>query len=255
MLCRCFLVGLIIFHFSLAVFGTQPFDFDGDGKSDPTVFDSRSTGVNSSQLYWHVLQSNRGYSITQWGARNFNTGGYADRFVPGDYDGDGKTDYAIWRVPQRTTPSSQIGGQCYFYILYSSTGTYDVIPWGLGLSQSGEDTIAVADYDGDGKTDVAIARSDNASLTVYWWIRQSRDGLRLERWGGGISSGHPYPADYDGDGKADLTVVRTDSSGAPYTWYILRSSDGNWMTPKLGIRSMTFQSPATMTATAKPTSR
>ena len=55
----------------------------------------------------------------------------------GDYDGDGKADFAVWR------PS--VGG---WYILSSSTGNPLPTTY-LGLSG---DIPVPADYDGDGKT-------------------------------------------------------------------------------------------------------
>ena len=60
-----------------------PFDFDGDGKSDLSVF--RMTDSN-----WYINRSTAGYTAINWG---FST----DKLTPADYDGDGKTDIAVWR--------------------------------------------------------------------------------------------------------------------------------------------------------------
>ena len=69
------------------------------------------------------------------------------------------------------------------------------------------------DYDGDGKTDIAIYRNG------AWFIMNSSGGAQVVGWGG---SGQdvPVPADYDGDGKTDIAIYR---SGA---WCIIKSSDG-----------------------------
>jgi hypothetical protein len=71
-----------------------------------------------------------------------------------------------------------------------------------------------ADYDGDGKADIAVY------LNGVWSIVRSSDGGNtLVGWGGPAFT--PLPADYDGDGKADIAVFH--ASGV---WSIHRSSDG-----------------------------
>ncbi len=212
-------------------------DFDGDRKTDFLQLDNRLTGENFRQIYWHVLGGQSGYSITQWGAINNNEDGYVDFLVPDDYDGDGKTDIAIIRDPNIGI-APPVGVQWYWYILHSSTGTYEVVPWGLSINQSSVDYIASADYDGDGKTDIAIARSTSAGL--IWWILQSTGGVRVERFGGGGGSAYsdtPVPADYDGDNKADLAVLRTPTAESTMTWYIQQSTDGNWNVARLGNKA------------------
>jgi hypothetical protein len=62
--------------------------------------------------------------------------------VQGDFDGDGKTDFSVFR------PSA---GE--WWITKSSDGTY----YGVTYGQSG-DIPAPADYDGDGKTDLSFWR-------------------------------------------------------------------------------------------------
>jgi hypothetical protein len=44
--------------------------------------------------------------------------------VQGDYDGDGKTDFAIWRPSADPT-------QNFFYVLQSSNGTLSTTEWGM----------------------------------------------------------------------------------------------------------------------------
>ena len=73
---------------------------------------------------------------------------------------------------------------------------------------------AFADFDGDGKSDVAVFRPEGG----FWFILGSQSGFT------GASFGTPTdkiaPADYDGDGKTDLAVYRSG------TWYLQRSALG-----------------------------
>src|SRR6187549_3186558 len=65
---------------------------------------------------------------------------------------------------------------------------------------------APGDFDGDGKTDIAIYRPDSGQ----WWVRRSSDGSHFVVTFG-ISTDKPVPADYTGDGKADIAIFRPSS--------------------------------------------
>ncbi|HEX8247350.1 MAG TPA: FG-GAP-like repeat-containing protein [Pyrinomonadaceae bacterium] len=59
------------------------FDFDGDNKSDISVF-RPADGV------WYLNQSQAGFNALQFGIAS-------DKIAPADYDGDGKADLAVFR--------------------------------------------------------------------------------------------------------------------------------------------------------------
>ena len=144
---------------------------------------------------WYVMGGQGSQQVTvPWGASG-------DTPVPGDFDGDGKTDFSVFR------PSTG-----YWYIQNSSNPS-TMTSYYFGAST---DKVAPADYDGDGRTDAAVFRPSNG----YWYIQRSSDsGLIAQQFG--LGSDIPSPADYDGDGKADIAVWR----GSAASFYILRSSD------------------------------
>jgi FG-GAP-like repeat len=162
-------------------------DFDGDGRSDVSVF-RPLTGQ------WHILRSSTQTGIAPtWG-------GGGDIPLRGDFDGDGRADLAVFR------PSTGA-----WLIVRSSASTGLTQTWG-----GGGDIPVPRDYDGDGKTDIAIFRPS----TGAWWIINSSTGIgSAYTFGGGGDV--PVPEDYDGDGKADVAIFRP-ATGA---WYIVRSSN------------------------------
>ncbi|CAN5851864.1 hypothetical protein BH20ACI4_BH20ACI4_12970 [soil metagenome] len=146
-------------------------DFDGDGKTDMSVF--RPTEGN-----WYLNRSTSGFTAINWGLNG-------DVLVPGDYDGDNMTDTAIKR-----------GGD--WYILRSCDNTTAIVNWGLA-----SDIPVAGDYDGDFKTDYAVFRPSEGN----WYILRSADGGNvIFNWG--LSGDKPIVGDFDGDGKTDFTVYR-----------------------------------------------
>ncbi|HEY0547214.1 MAG TPA: VCBS repeat-containing protein [Pyrinomonadaceae bacterium] len=132
--------------FGAATFGTAVTDilirgdFDGDGKADVAVY---RTGIGGGpENTFFVLRSSDGGVSSQTFGR-FGT----DAIVPSDFDGDGKTDYAVYR-------GVVTGDNGVWYWLNSSDGSFHAIPFG----QAGTDFHAVGDYDGDGKDDQAVWR-------------------------------------------------------------------------------------------------
>ncbi|NOT62590.1 MAG: VCBS repeat-containing protein [Acidobacteria bacterium] len=124
--------------------------------------------------------------------------------VPGDYDGDGEMDEAVWRAADG-----------YWVIKQSSDGQSKFIPWG----ERG-DVPVPDDFDGDHKTDLAFWRPADG----VWHIIYSSTGSPVfQTWG--VRGDRPGPADYDADGKVDLAVWRESE----HAWLILRSSDGTPM--------------------------
>ncbi|MBV9959870.1 MAG: VCBS repeat-containing protein, partial [Acidobacteria bacterium] len=181
-------------------------DFDGDGKTDPAVVRNNGGAMN-----WYVLRSTQGFVGQAWGQ-------IPDRLVPADYDGDGKWDIAVWRPGSPST----------FYILRSSDGALQVVPFG----QSTDDPRNTQDFDGDGKADPAVVRNVGGSLT--WYINRSLLGFTSVTFGN-TATDQPLRGDYDGDGKADIAIYRNSNGSPANTFYVLLSSDGAVMGQTFGL--------------------
>ena len=207
--------------------GAAFFDFDGDGKSDISVFRPEN-GV------WYLQQSTNGFTGIQFG---LNT----DKIVPADYDGDGKTDVAVFRNGTWYLNRSQLGftgiqfgaaddipvpadydgdGKSDVAVFRPSNGTWYLLQstagfTGIAFGQT-EDKPVAADYDGDGKSDVAVFRPSNGT----WYIQRSQLGFTGIAFG--ESTDKPVASDYDGDGKSDVAVFRPSNG----VWYLLKSTAG-----------------------------
>lgn len=148
-------------QFGVSTDFTAPGDYDGDGKFDLAV---QRPGTNTNQSTFFIRNSsNSTITTTQWG---FNT----DFVVPGDYDGDGKTDLAV--VREGATPESQL---TWFVLRSDGNG---LIVTGFGLT--GYDYTTQGDYDGDGKTDIAIWRDSTGHFYV---LRSSNANVDILKWG------------------------------------------------------------------------
>ena len=187
-----------------------------------------------------------------------------------DFDGDGKTDYAVvrneggtlnWYIQRsalgftgsafgstgdQLVPGDYDGDLKWdiavwragtFYIFKSTTSTVQITPFGA----LGDDARVTQDYDGDGKADPAVTRNVGGALTFY--ILRSALGFTGVTFGNAITDA-AIRGDWDGDGKADVAVYRTAAGFAPGTFYVLRSSDGGVSAATFGIFNSDYILPA-----------
>jgi len=238
--------GFKVFYWGVIGDTLAPGDYDGDGKTDFAIW--RGQNFPDPVLvprFW----------IWNSGSNNITQVNFADFFrvnytMQQDYNGDGKTDAAVWLGNVQEPPGS---GATTVYARYSGTAgniqfglppyssplrvgdltgdgrsdyvysAYSVNPYTVnirnaatGASSSFQygrsgDRFVPADFDGDGIGDLTIFRTSNGE---WWWIRSSDSTVQVANWG--ANGDTPVPADYDGDGKTDLAIWRPGSGQASY---------------------------------------
>ena len=153
------------------------------------------------------------YSLTQ-GSLSSPTWGNADcRPAQADYDGDGKTDFAVFN------PDT---GE--WYVLYSNNSS-DSFNWGnlhslfVAGDMDGDFAHEFIDYD----TWTTSSSDDN------WYLSHaSNAGISYSSTRFGNNSTIPVAGDFDGDTKADYTVFKNGQ------WYIWKSTTGSMWMPTVG---------------------
>jgi parallel beta-helix repeat protein len=182
-----------------------PGDYDNDGKDDLALF-KKDTGK------WYIakLKSDRtlGAALAfcvKWGDSSMTP-------VPGDYDGDGKYDLALFK------PST---GEWYIAKLKSDRTLGAALAFGVKWGDSSMTPVS-GDYDGDGKSDLALFKPS----TGEWFIAKLSEGKLGSALAMGVSWGdssmNAVSGDYDGDGKYDLALFQSSSG----KWYIAKLTNG-----------------------------
>ncbi|GAB3417709.1 hypothetical protein GCM10027516_11730 [Niabella aquatica] len=199
-----------------------PINFDGDGKTELLVVRNEGSYVldvtgNSTVGY----RSDVLYSTTSIKA------GY--KIYPGDFNGDGNTDLLV--------RSSANDPNAAWNIFYSTGLVFNSVPFTAarkiylqGDGYSLFHNLVVADYDGDGKTDIwhSIDETSNTSTQYVYYS----NGLSFTTESYAVNEGvntflSTVSGDINGDGKADLLSIRQYSSGSGYQY------KGRFIFPKL----------------------
>lgn len=183
-------------------------DYDGDGKADQSYW------YDSKYFFFRYSTDPNFLRFVQFGSVG------DDPTITGDWNGDGKDDFAAYR-------GGSTGGEnsIFYYRLNppSFPPNTGAIYWGLN-----GDRPMRGDFDGDRKLDATVFRPS----TGFWYTLRSLDNtFTFAQFG--VASDRTVPGDYDGDGKSDIAVFRPEDG----VWYTRNSSNGEMVATQFGISS------------------
>ncbi len=134
-----------------------------------------------------------------------------DKYVVGDWNGDGHTKIGVYR-------------NGFWYLDANGNGTWDGCGIDKCISWGGdpEDKVVLGDWNGDGKTKIGIYRNGT------WYLDANGNGLwdgcatdKCIAWGGEAGD-IAVLGDWNGDGKTKIGVYRNG------TWYLDYNGNGAW---------------------------
>ena len=178
-------------------------DYDNDGKLDILLTGS-TNGFGSGAItqLWRNL-GNGTFTNISIGLPGVTQGAVA----VGDFNQNGRLDILL-------TGYTQTGAVCQVWRNLGN-GSFTNMSAGMpGVSQS---SVALADYDNDGKLDIVLAGLDNLSNPICQVWRNTGNWVFTNLNAGftGIYSGSFAWADFDNDGRLDLLLSGLNVSGNP----------------------------------------
>src|SRR5947207_3285190 len=171
-------------------------DFNGDGKLDLVEANFNTGNVTI------LLGNGNG---TFQAPRSYGTNGAPTSVAVGDFNRDGKLDLVVTNLVNNSGGAGSMG-----VLLGNGDGTFQpVVNYGLG---SNPDSVAIGDFNGDGKLDLAVANSGGygnpASMKLLLGNGNGTFQPALEF----VGAGSPNPSslavgDFIGHGRLDVAVA------------------------------------------------
>jgi hypothetical protein len=174
-------------------------DFNRDGRLDLVM--GQDTGV-------YFLQGNGDGTFGTPVLIQTDAAALGTQFVAGDFNGDGILDLAVCNF--------DLTGSTVSILLGNGDGTF--VPQASYALNLYVGQIAAADFNGDGKLDLAILDSNNSSASLSILLGNGDGTFKPKTdYPGGVSPLAIALGDYNGDGRLDIAVTDTlcIDSGCP----------------------------------------
>ena len=185
-------------------------DFNGDGKPDVAIIVHDHPGETSTDIM--IFQNMGGGNFTQvstianiWIVLDISTG---------DLNGDGKPDL----IASITTDEEGASGSSIYF--GDGTGHFTG-GGGVGTASFNVDESVIADFNGDGRQDYALANDTQGNISFVFNTGAGTFGTPITS-GGTSHPDHLRAVDLDGDGRPDLIIENRDA--AYFT--VMRNSNG-----------------------------
>lgn len=215
----------------LGAFALAAGDFNGDGKLDLAVLISQEgSGVSNSVL----ILNGAGDGTFSSGA-TYPMGPYAFSIAAADLNGDGKLDLVV--TNPGTYANNYLDGSISL-LMGKGDGTFraSTLSYVAGPNHAPLN-VAIADFNGDGKPDMAVTLSNANYGTGGLAIFLGRgDGTFLTPVIYGADVFAVQAVDINGDGILDLVVSQSNESAGPGIRYMLGNGDGTFQ-PPIGFNS------------------
>jgi hypothetical protein len=170
-------------------------DFNGDGIPDIAVAGTTATGGAVD-----ILQGDGTGAFSNVTPSGIAVGNGPSSIVTGDFNGDGNLDFAVANLTDNTISIMRGNGSGTTFTAAAGS------PFSTGVGTSPA-AIAVADFNGDGQLDLAVAESNAKRVDIF---KGNGDGTFSLLAGAPATGNKPVSivaGDFNADGKVDFAVT------------------------------------------------
>jgi hypothetical protein len=197
-------------------------DFNGDGKAEPALV--RDEGGVMTIYRWTSTGSSFTHT-TDYHSGPFSMANVGNRVAAGDVNGDGKDDIVM-------AYQLSSGAFAYYVFLNGLTSSGQWYSSGTFSLTGVQGRMVVADFNGDGKAEPALARDEGTTMKIYRWTSTGSSFSHTTDYTSGTfelaNVGDRVASDdVTGDGKADIVMAYQNSDG---TWdYHVFDQGSSWL--------------------------